>query len=173
MQQPNHLPYDAVSSAMDSSGMQMRASSNVVVKPAVPPQSYSTRHDGYGTSGHDQAMSTRGTAATRHAYTDTQYQKLQALQQQAAAAAAPVTVGSAQASVPPPPQQQQHHQAHQQQQQQQQAASASHAETGPISPAQALKRYSEYLTSFEQSEVLQYPQVRQCGQGRWPPDARC
>jgi len=34
-------------------------------------------------------------------------------------------------------------------------------ETGPITPAQALKRYGEYLTAFEQSEVLQYQQVRQ------------
>jgi hypothetical protein len=34
------------------------------------------------------------------------------------------------------------------------------AETGPITPAQALKRYSEYLTAYEQSEILQYPQVR-------------
>lgn len=33
-------------------------------------------------------------------------------------------------------------------------------ETGPITPAQALKRYGEYLTAFEQSEVLQYQQVR-------------
>lgn len=32
-------------------------------------------------------------------------------------------------------------------------------ETGPITPAQALKRYGEYLTAFEQSEVLQYSQV--------------
>lgn len=32
-------------------------------------------------------------------------------------------------------------------------------ETGPITPAQALKRYGEYLTAFEQSEVLQYQQV--------------
>jgi hypothetical protein len=37
-------------------------------------------------------------------------------------------------------------------------------ETGPITPAQALKRYSEYLTPFEQSEVLQYQQV---GARRW------
>ncbi|GBF94279.1 dual-specificity tyrosine-(Y)-phosphorylation regulated kinase [Raphidocelis subcapitata] len=32
-------------------------------------------------------------------------------------------------------------------------------ETGPITPAQALKRYGEYLTPYEQSEVLQYGQV--------------
>ncbi|KAF8057882.1 Dyrk2 [Scenedesmus sp. PABB004] len=32
-------------------------------------------------------------------------------------------------------------------------------ETGPITPAQALKRYGEYLTPFEQSEILQYSQV--------------
>jgi hypothetical protein len=32
-------------------------------------------------------------------------------------------------------------------------------ETGPITPAQALKRYSEYLTAYEQSEILQYQQV--------------
>jgi hypothetical protein len=36
---------------------------------------------------------------------------------------------------------------------------AAAAETGPITPAQALKRYGEYLTAFEQSEVLQYQQV--------------
>lgn len=35
------------------------------------------------------------------------------------------------------------------------------AETGPITPAQALRRYAEYLTPYEQSEVLQYPQVSQ------------
>lgn len=33
------------------------------------------------------------------------------------------------------------------------------AETGPITPAQALKRYGEYLTAYEQSEVLQYSHV--------------
>lgn len=33
------------------------------------------------------------------------------------------------------------------------------AETGPITPAQALKRYGEYLTAYEQSEVLQYTHV--------------
>lgn len=32
-------------------------------------------------------------------------------------------------------------------------------EAGPITPAQALKCYSEYLTAFEQSEVLQYGKV--------------
>lgn len=36
---------------------------------------------------------------------------------------------------------------------------AAAAETGPITPAQALKRYGEYLSAFEQSEVLQYQQV--------------
>ena len=30
---------------------------------------------------------------------------------------------------------------------------------GPITPAQALKRYADYLTPLEQSEILQYPQV--------------
>ena len=75
----------------------------------------------------------------------------------------------------PAQQQQQQQQQHaapvaQQQQQQQQAVQASQqqrttqsqssvVETGPITPAQALKRYSEYLTPFEQSEVLQYQQV--------------
>lgn len=32
-------------------------------------------------------------------------------------------------------------------------------ETGPITPAQALKRYGEYLTAYEQSEILQYTHV--------------
>jgi len=32
-------------------------------------------------------------------------------------------------------------------------------ETGAISSAQALKRYSEYLTAYEQSEILDFPQV--------------
>eukprot|EP00967_Tisochrysis_lutea_P046379 scaffold56352_cov20-Tisochrysis_lutea.AAC.2 len=31
-------------------------------------------------------------------------------------------------------------------------------ESGAISSAQALKRYSEYLTPFEQSEILDFPQ---------------
>jgi dual specificity tyrosine-phosphorylation-regulated kinase 2/3/4 len=30
---------------------------------------------------------------------------------------------------------------------------------GPITPAQALRGFSEHLTAYEQSEVLQYPQV--------------
>jgi hypothetical protein len=38
----------------------------------------------------------------------------------------------------------------------------SSVETGPITPAQVLQRYYEYLTAFEQSEVLQYKQVRAC-----------
>ncbi|GBF91610.1 dual-specificity tyrosine-(Y)-phosphorylation regulated kinase [Raphidocelis subcapitata] len=74
-------------------------------------------------------------------------------QQQAAAAAAAAVAAAAAAAA----QQQQ-----QQQQQQQRAQSQSQSsvvETGPITPAQALKRYSEYLTPFEQSEVLQYNQV--------------
>eukprot|EP00879_Flechtneria_rotunda_P009162 GHRR01009592.1.p1 GENE.GHRR01009592.1~~GHRR01009592.1.p1 ORF type:complete len:875 (+),score=386.54 GHRR01009592.1:541-3165(+) len=32
-------------------------------------------------------------------------------------------------------------------------------ETGPITPAQALKRYGQYLTAYEQSEILQYTSV--------------
>lgn len=32
-------------------------------------------------------------------------------------------------------------------------------ESGAITPAQALKRYSEFLTNYEQSEILEYPQV--------------
>lgn len=36
---------------------------------------------------------------------------------------------------------------------------AAAAETGPITPAQALKRYGEYLTAYEQSEILQYNHV--------------
>ncbi|WIA15692.1 hypothetical protein OEZ85_002317 [Tetradesmus obliquus] len=32
-------------------------------------------------------------------------------------------------------------------------------ETGPITPAQALKRYGEYLTAYEQSEILQYTHI--------------
>jgi len=38
-------------------------------------------------------------------------------------------------------------------------------EKGPISPAAALRRYSEYLTAYEQSEVLQYPQVTRACRG--------
>lgn len=54
-------------------------------------------------------------------------------------------------------QQQQHAAAAQQHQQQQQRTGG--AETGPITPAQALKRYADHLTPYEQSEVLQYQQV--------------
>lgn len=32
-------------------------------------------------------------------------------------------------------------------------------ESGALTPAQALRRYSEYLTPFEQSEILEYPEV--------------
>jgi hypothetical protein len=38
--------------------------------------------------------------------------------------------------------------------------SAPAVETGPITPAQALKRYAEYLTPFELSEILTYKHVR-------------
>ncbi len=40
------------------------------------------------------------------------------------------------------------------------APAAPPAETGPITPAQAVKRYGDYLTPFEQSEILQYGQAR-------------
>ncbi|KAJ9520011.1 hypothetical protein QJQ45_029974, partial [Haematococcus lacustris] len=39
------------------------------------------------------------------------------------------------------------------------AAASTAWESGSITPAQALKRYSEYLTPFEQSEILDYPSV--------------
>lgn len=61
--------------------------------------------------------------------------------------------------------QQQH--AQQQQQQQEDAGAEGEAEeegsaweSGAISAAQALKRYKQYLTPFEQSEVLDFPEVR-------------
>jgi hypothetical protein len=40
-------------------------------------------------------------------------------------------------------------------------------ETGPITPAQALKRYGEYLTAYEQSEILQYQHVSTNHAGRF------
>lgn len=33
------------------------------------------------------------------------------------------------------------------------------SQAGPITPAQALKRYADHMTNFEQSEVLEYPHV--------------
>ena len=33
-------------------------------------------------------------------------------------------------------------------------------ESGALTPAQALRRYSEYLTPFEQSEILDFPEMR-------------
>ncbi len=45
-------------------------------------------------------------------------------------------------------------------------------ESGSITPAQALRRYSEYLTSFEQSEILDYPQVYFVGRSGAPKVSR-
>lgn len=39
------------------------------------------------------------------------------------------------------------------------AGSSGEGLPGPITPAQALKRYADQLTNFEQSEVLEYPQA--------------
>ena len=102
--------------------------------------------------------------AAQHQHQLAQHQLAQQQQQQQQQQQAHQKQQHQSAPAPPlPPQQQQ--------QQQQRAAAQSQSsvvETGPITPAQALKRYSEFLTPFEQSEILQYQQVG----GAWRIGAR-
>jgi hypothetical protein len=158
--QQQHLPYDVITGALDHSASPGQRAANVVVKAAAP-AAYA-RNDGYGAlGGLDQAVGgarqapgslpaaagaprAPPSAAARAAYADQQQQQPPPQQQQQQTMAGAAVVG--------------HNQQHAAQQ-----AAQQYAETGPISPGQALKRYSEYLTDYEQSEVLHYPQVRQTG----------
>jgi dual specificity tyrosine-phosphorylation-regulated kinase 2/3/4 len=114
-------------------------------------QSFAPRAAGHAAAGAlppPQQQPRSGPGSARSGSYAVQHQQQQQQQQATAAAAAAVAAAAAAAT--------------QQQQQQQRAQSQSQSsvvETGPITPAQALKRYSEYLTPFEQSEVLQYGQV--------------
>lgn len=118
---------------------------NMAGKPGQVPSLDFARHDGYGSSGGlgmDQSLTSRAPASH-----------------------GPGSLPSVQ-RIPNTSRPNYGYTAAQQQPQQQPPedtsrtpSSASQAEAGPISPAQALKKYGEYLTAFEQSEILQYGQV--------------
>lgn len=107
---------------------------NIVSKPQVPALNFS-RHDGYGSS--DQSMTARAAVHGPGSLPHVQRGSVTSRQGFAQTAAGQQYAGN------------------------DAIRTTAAAETGPITPAQALKRYGEYLTAYEQSEILQYTQVCQ------------
>lgn len=105
---------------------------NIVAKPQVPPLNMG-RHGEGSFHGSDQAATARGPGSLPHV----------PQQSRAANTSRPAFAATSQ----------------QQYAGTTERPASTAVETGPITPAQALKRYGEYLTAFEQSEVLQYSQV--------------
>lgn len=117
---------------IDHTGTHRLVANNIVAKPQVP-QLNMGRHD--GSYGSDQAATARPSGGAGSLPHVQQHRAPNTSRAAFATASQQQYAGSAERTAP--------------------AA----VETGPITPAQALKRYGEYLTAFEQSEVLQYQQV--------------
>jgi hypothetical protein len=111
-----------------------RVANNIVPKPQVPALNLGRHGDGFGS---DQSLTARvpghGPGSLPHV-------------QRGAHTSRPAAYGAAAARV-------------QQQYGSDTIRTTPAVETGPITPAQALKRYGEYLTAYEQSEILQYQHV--------------
>ncbi|KAF6266252.1 kinase-like domain-containing protein [Scenedesmus sp. NREL 46B-D3] len=114
-----------------------RIANNIVPKPQVPALNLSRHGDGFGS---DQSLTARvpghGPGSLPHVQRGANTSRTAAFGA-AAAAAAGVQQQYGSDTIRPSPA----------------------VETGPITPAQALKRYGEYLTAYEQSEILQYQHI--------------
>lgn len=125
---------DGAGPGMDHQPTNRIVANNIVPKPQVPALNL-TRHDGYGAQmGSDQSLTVRVSGHGPGSLP---------LVQRGSHTSRPAYAQAA--SV------QQHSDTIR--------AQPAAVETGPITPAQALKRYGEYLTAYEQSEILQYTHV--------------
>ena len=128
----------------------------------------------YGIGGIDSSISARGPVSTQHAQLMAQTQALA----QRGAVTARAHIGSIPTSTAAGSEQQQQQQRNESSASTRQQPSAaaqrrestaatedadsgddSAWESGSLRPSQALRRYAEYLTPFEQSEILDFPEV--------------